>query len=137
MRFTLVQQKSKKQSKYFNKKTEYNGFTYDSQAEANYARRLDLLRNAIDPKERVIDIQRQVRKDITPSVENILTGEVVKPRKETYVVDFVVTYADGRVRFFDIKGFDKRTGKYRTTREFNRKKRLFEAKYGVVLEIVH
>lgn len=99
--------------------------------------RLDLLRHATDPSERVVEVKRLIRFDITQSVENLQTGQRVKTKKETYVADFVVTYADGRVRYLDVKGFDKRTGKYRTTREFDRKKRIFEAKYGVVLELVH
>jgi hypothetical protein len=73
-------------SKYHSKRTKYNGDWYQSKREANYARRLELLRKALDPKERVVKVERQ---PVFVLVE--------KPNLMRYVADFRVTYADGRV----------------------------------------
>lgn len=83
-----------KTGKYGNRKTEYNGRMFDSALEARAARDFDLLRRAKDKKERVVDVQYQVR---YPMVVN-------KQKICTYIADFVVTYADGRKEVVDAKG---------------------------------
>lgn len=83
-----------KKSKYGNRRTEYNGRMFDSALEARHARELDLLRRMKDPKERVTDVQYQVRYPM------VIKGQKIC----TYIADFVVTYADKRVEVVDAKG---------------------------------
>lgn len=82
--------------KYRNIKT--NG--YDSKKEAAYAAKLELLRNATNPAERVVKIEEQVRYELIPSQR--MGGKVVE-RSCNYVADFLVTYADGRKEVVDVK----------------------------------
>jgi hypothetical protein len=101
--------------KYNAKRTEYGGHTYDSKAEARYAERLDLLRMATDKAVRVANVIRQPRWD--------LPGGIV------YKADFEVTYADGRMEWVDVKGFE--------TPVFRLKMKLMKAAYPkVVIKIV-
>lgn len=102
-----------KQSKFGNKKTEYKGDMYDSKAEARYASELDTLKNARFEAERVVTYERQVRYPF----------EVNGVKIATYVLDFKVTYADGRVEHVDVKGM--RTDVYKM------KKKLMLACYGI------
>lgn len=82
--------------KYGNIKT--NG--YDSKKEAAYAAKLELLRNASNPSERVVKIEKQVRYQLIPSQR--IGGKVVE-RACHYVADFCVEYADGRKEVIDVK----------------------------------
>jgi hypothetical protein len=66
---------------------------YDSGDEASYAKQLELQRKAIDPRYRVIKIERQPR--------FILQR---KPNQITYKADFRVWYADGHIEVVDVKG---------------------------------
>ena len=100
-------------SKYGNKRTEYNGRTYMSKAEASYARQLDLCMSAKAKRDKVLSYEVQVPFPITLSGKNICK----------YVCDFVVHYADGRTEVVDVKGV--RTDVYKI------KKKLVEAQYGV------
>lgn len=81
-------------SKYKNKVTVYNGVKYDSQKEANYARKLDMLKHAVLPHEKVAEWKRQVVYKFK------INGVFVC----SYRLDFLVTYADGRVEHIDVKG---------------------------------
>lgn len=103
----------KKVNKYGNKKTEYNGQTFDSRKEAQYARELDLLSKAQNDTQRVVKYETQVRYPL----------EVNGTKIATYVLDFKVEYADGRVEFVDVKGM--RTGVYKL------KKKLMLACHGI------
>ena len=96
-------------SKYGNKKTEYNGFTYDSKKEANRAQELDLLERAGE----ISDIERQV-----PFVCEVNGKKIC-----TYKADFRYKEKDGTVVVEDVKGV--RTGVYKL------KKKLVEAIHGV------
>lgn len=88
---------SKGKSKYRNIRVEWNGRSFHSKKEANYAQSLSMARQAVDPKDRVIHVQYQVPYDV------ILHG-----RKITrYVLDFRVHYADGRIDHVDVKGYLK------------------------------
>lgn len=80
-------------NKYHAVRTEYAGGTYDSKKEAEYAAQLTLQRAALDPKYRVIQVERQ------PFF--ILQEE---PNKITYRADFRVRYADGHIEVVDVKG---------------------------------
>lgn len=84
-----------KQNKYKNKKTWYNNVLYDSKREANYRQQLDMLSSSSVPtKERVSSIEEQVRYKMIVNDIKICT----------YVLDFKVTYADGRIEHVDVKG---------------------------------
>ncbi len=73
----------------------WNGVVYDSKKEMSYAMSLDQLKWADKESERVVDIKSQVPYEIK------ING--IKICK--YILDFEVTYADGRVEFVDAKGF--------------------------------
>lgn len=96
-------------SKFGNRRTEYNGITYDSKKEATRAAELDLLvrSGVVERWERQVPFQVEIN--------NI---KIFK-----YVADFVVYYKDGMVRVEDVKGF--RTPLYRM------KKKAVEAYYGI------
>lgn len=99
-------------SKYNNKRTEYNGKIYMSKKEAGYARTLDALKWAKDPKEKVLSYKTQVPFEI----------KIKKIHICNYIADFVVKYKD-RIEVVDVKGF--RTDIYKL------KKKLVEANYGI------
>lgn len=108
----LKRQEKKGKNKYGNKKTEYNGRTYDSQHEAHVSRQLDLLKKA-KGKDKIIDIQYQVRYKMSVNKKHICT----------YIADFVVTYADKRVEVIDAKGFK--------TAVYKLKKKLMKAVHNI------
>lgn len=104
-------------SKYNSKKTEYNGFIYDSKKEANYAQTLDLLKKALG-KDRVAYYEQQI-----PYV-CVVNGKKIC----TYKADFKVVYDDGRIEIVDVKGF--KTAIYRL------KKKLVEAIFCIkIIEV--
>ena len=92
----IVTSRPRGKNKYNARKTHYAGVTYDSKREADYARELDLLRNARKPSERVVDVQRQVR------IPLVVNGQQIC----THVLDFLVTYADGREELVEVKGYE-------------------------------
>lgn len=120
---TQTKQNTTKKAKYFNKKTVYNGVEYDSKSEARYARNLDLLKKTGE----VLDWVRQV-----PFVIIVNNVYIAK-----YVCDFVIAYDNGDVEYIDVKGFDKKTQKYRTTTDFKLKKKLVEAIYCIEIKLAH
>ena len=107
-----------KHNKYNAIKTMYNGQLYDSKHEAAYAQHLDVLRKASDPKKRVADIERQVKFSFDHNGFHICS----------LIVDFKITYADGRVEYHDPKG--------KETREASIKKKLAKAFYGIDVKFV-
>lgn len=104
-------------SKYGNRKTEYNGVTYDSKKEAAFAQELDVLKHATGP-DKVASWEGQV-----PYVCKVEGKKIC-----TYKADFVVKYASGEVAVYDVKGV--RTAVYRL------KKKLVEALYGIEIKEV-
>lgn len=77
--------------KYYRKKTNYNGITYDSQSEAFFASILDgLLKDG-----KIKKIERQVKLPL----EN-MQGQL----RMRYVPDFKVTLNDGREKYLEVKG---------------------------------
>ena len=84
-------------NKYGAKKTEYNGRIFDSKKEAEYAGELDLLRKAAGESDRVVDVEYQI-----PFVLEVNETKIGK-----YILDFKVTYADGRIEHVDVKGLRK------------------------------
>ena len=100
----------------------YNGILYDSTAEAHYARKLDILQRAKDPKDRVLEWERQVPFPI------VINGIKVCTLK----LDFVVPYADGRIEYPDVKGYKKGCA----YQHWRTKKKLVEAVYGIqIIEV--
>jgi hypothetical protein len=89
-----------KRNKYGAVKTTYDGVKYDSKKEAGYAAKLDQLKRCFNASEKVIGVRRQVPFPIVVEGKHICT----------YKLDFLVTYADGRIEHVDVKGV--RTGVY-------------------------
>lgn len=109
-------------NKYGAKKTEYNGRTFDSKKEAEYAEQLDLLRKAAGESDKVVDVEYQVPYKL--EVQGSVIGK--------YILDFKVTYADGRVEHVDVKGM-KSGAAYQM---FRWKSKHMKAQYGIdVIEV--
>ena len=79
--------------------------------ESSSPERLDLLKKAINPMERVISWQRQVK------IPLIVNGELIA----NYYIDFVAEMADGSTQYIEVKGF--------STDVWRLKWKLFEAIY--------
>lgn len=97
--------------KYKNVSSFYDGYNYSSKLEADYARMLDTLKKAKDKTQRVVSWKRQVRVPL----------EVNGIKVTTYVIDFVVQYADGREEWVETKGME--------TYAWQIKRNLFQALY--------
>lgn len=110
----------KKQSKYKAKRTVYAGVEYDSAKEATQARQFDLARQDPDPEHRVVDVKRQVVYKL--GIDGVHLCK--------YKLDFLVTYASGRVRHIDVKGMKKGV----PYDLFTLKKRLMKAIHGIEVE---
>lgn len=95
-----------------------NGKVYDSKLEKNYRIHLNKLTKAIGAKFRVVDIKEQL------PFECIVNGKKIC----TYICDFAVQYADGRIEYVDTKGV--------VTPEFRLKKKLVEALFPVSIKVV-
>lgn len=106
-----------KTSKYRAIKTVYNGDKYDSKKEAAFAKTLDLLKESFKPQEKVLGYRRQVPFPIIVNEQNICT----------YILDFLITYTDGRIEYVDVKGYKKGIA----YQHFKTKKKLVEALYNI------
>jgi hypothetical protein len=116
-----LKKSAKKRSKYnVAPKSErtYGGVLYDSKLEKTYRTKLELLKKTTDPNKRVISIEEQV-----PFVFNVNGHKIC-----TYLLDFRVTYGDGRIEHIDVKGVA--TDLYRV------KKKLLLACYGIEIKEV-
>lgn len=111
-----------RQNKYRNKKT--NG--YDSKREAQFAEKLELLKHAAHPSERVVKIEKQVKFELIPAQRGA-DGKVVE-RACAYIADFRVTFADGRVEVIDVKGMK--------TEVYKIKKKLMLQVHGIQIKEV-
>lgn len=121
-KFKELQKKSDKggnarRNKYNAQKTMYNGVMYDSKWESRVAYKLDMLRKA-EGKDRVTDIERQVHFSFDHNGVHICK----------YVCDFKVTFADGRIEYWDAKGVEMREGRI--------KMKLMEAYYGIKVKLI-
>lgn len=118
---TLKKPLKKRKSKYNvapkNQRT-YKGKVYDSKLEKNYRAKLELMKKATKEENRVVDIQEQV------PFEFVINGLKVC----TYLLDFKVTFADGRVEHIDTKGV--------ITDIYRIKKKLMLACYGIKIKEV-
>lgn len=108
-----------KKNKYNAEKSEYDGGEYDSKKEALFARELDVLKKVQDDSKRVLKYERQVRFDIL--INGVLCFY--------YLLDFKVWYADGTIKYYDVKGYKKGCA-YSL---FRLKKKCVEAYYGIVI----
>ncbi len=93
----------KKENKYRNIKTIYNGVTYDSKFEAEFAQKLDLWKRFGQIK----DWKRQVPFELKVEGEKICK----------YVIDFCIIHFNGKEEYIEIKG--------KETAAFRLKKKLF------------
>lgn len=106
-------------SKYRSRRTPYNGVLYDSKKEADFAQSLDLEQKAGV----ILFWLRQVPFELPGNVK--------------YRLDFMVFYPGGKVRYFRVKGIDRKTGKIVTQTAASRmKERQIEALYPVSIELV-
>lgn len=101
----------KKRSKYGAESCNYGGAKFHSRKEAAYAATLDILKKSKSPNERVSSWKGQVR------VPLMVNGKTVC----TWIVDFLVTYADGTEEWHEVKGY--------ATDVYQLKRKLFEALY--------
>ncbi|MBC1974544.1 DUF1064 domain-containing protein [Listeria booriae] len=101
------------QSKYNNKKTTIDGFTFDSKAEAAYYVHLKLLKKAGEVECFKLQPRYLLQEAFTKNRKEF--------RKIEYVADFEVKYKDGHTEIIDIKGVK--------TDAFKIKQKLFERKY--------
>jgi hypothetical protein len=108
---------AKKPNKFHAKKTVFNGQTFDSKKEAAYAAKLEILKRSFKPSDKVIGYRTQVPFPVH------LNGKLIC----TYKLDFLTTYADGRIEHVDVKGY-KKGAAYQV---FRIKKKLVEAQYNI------
>lgn len=104
---------SRQRSKYNNVKVRWNDMWFDSIYEMNAAKNLESMRKAKNKRDRVVDVQYQVKFRIV----------VNKAKICDYIADFVVEFADGRVEVIDAKGM--RTSVYRL------KQKMMKAVHGI------
>lgn len=72
------------------------------------------------------ELRRQVPMEIAPKA---IAKDGEKLRAIVYKADFMYINMDGETIVEDVKPFDKKTGKYLTTKDFNLKWKLLKAKY--------
>lgn len=109
-------------NKYKARKTTIDGITFDSQAEADRYQQIKLLQRAGEVK----SFELQPAFEIIPAYHHPVTGK--KVRAAYYIADFKITWRDGRVTVEDVKGMK--------TPVYKLKKKLIEAKYGILIEEV-
>lgn len=102
----------------------YKGKVYASILEKDYRIFLDKLTKAVGTKFRVISIEEQVVYPMT-----IINPQGVYVKVCDYILDFKVTYADGRIEYVDTKGVK--------TAIYNLKKKLMLAVHGIKIKEVY
>ncbi len=111
-----------KRNKFGAKKTEYNGKVYASRKESEFARHLEYLKHAHDPKERVVVVIDQFPMPVYIKHKHVFT----------YICDFKVQFSDGRWEYIDVKGMKKGSA----WAIFRIKQKCVEAEYGIEIKIV-
>ena len=110
-------------SKYHNIPTTYNGRRYDSKKEAAYAMQLDIMKHAINLKDRIVAWFPQVPFKFKCGTKMI--------------VDFLVCYADGRWELHDVKGWSEKKRKWITkTSTYSLKKKMLKHEFGLEIKEV-
>ena len=84
------------QNKFRNIRQTYNGYSYASRLEARTAANLDMMKKAIDKRQRVEKWERQHKIDLRVNGIHIAN----------YFVDFKVWFTDGRIEFWESKGME-------------------------------
>ena len=108
-----------KTSKYKAKKCVYNGVTYDSIKEGNYAKQLDLLLKA----SKICNLERQVKYKWIETHTINFTGNEIQ-FKRSYIADFVYYDIEKQeVIVCDVKGF--------RTSEYLKKKKIVEKIFDI------
>lgn len=102
-------------NKYAAIKQVYNGQVYDSKGEARLALEIDLLLKAKE----ITKVERQVKFPLFGVNENLICN---------HVVDFLLTYPDGRQEAWEFKGF--------ATDVWKIKRKLFEDNYPKIKYVV-
>lgn len=87
--------KSPRRPKFGNRNRDYNGDRYDSGMEAQYASCLDMFKRIVEPKEKVVRYERQIKMALSAYGVHICN----------HYVDFRVWYADGHDEYHEIKGW--------------------------------
>lgn len=116
-------------NKYNAKKIHTSAGTFDSTGEYEYYKKLQLLKNASNPSERVELIERQITFSFV--VNGIVIGN--------YRSDFYITYADGHKEVHDFKNPYLVFGKGKATpagQIFNYKKKLMKALHNIEIKVV-
>lgn len=112
-----------KQSKYKNKKVEYNGIKFDSQKERNYYIKLKLL----EDKGKIKDLKLQVKFELQPKFQfgnkNI--------QAISYIADFTYLDEENKLHIVDVKSEATKKDKV-----YRLKKKLFQYKYALNIEEV-
>jgi len=106
--YETTRQKSKKKSKYNNKKAWVDGICFDSNKEADYYSVLKTLHKAGEIK------------GFCRQPEFVLVEGNSKDRAITYKADFIVFHNDGRAEVIDVKGYESEQWK-RTFKQFRLK----------------
>ena len=108
-----------KKLKYRNKKVKWQGKTFDSRKELNFYIKLS------DDKKsgKIRDFKWQFPLKFMLNDKKIFTLNL----------DFVVERFYKEFEYIDIKGLDKKTGKFLTTSIFNLKKKIIEIQYGITI----
>lgn len=109
-----------KQSKYHNKKVEYNGMKFDSRKEYAYYTKLKLLEQTGE----ISALKRQVPFLLLEKVK--LNGKTYRQTK--YIADFTYLDKNGKLHVIDVKGVK--------TQVYQLKKKLMAYKYGIEIEEV-
>ena len=103
---------SLKKPKYGNKKCEWDGIIFDSKKELARYQELVYMERA------------KVIKHLCRQIPFVLIPKGTKHRETVYILDHYFVDEKGVEVYEDVKGFDKKTGKFRTTADFEIKKKL-------------
>ena len=117
-----------KKNKFYAKKIITSEGKFDSIGEYKYYQQLLLLKKAIELKDRIVAIERQV--NFTFVVNDVTIGR--------YIADFVITFGDGRTEVHDFKNPYVVKGKGKSSpigQIFAYKKKLMKALFGIDLVV--
>lgn len=117
-------------NKFFARKVTQDGHTFDSVAEFRRYQDLRLLEYA----GRITKLEVHPRFVLIPRHKHPVTGKTVSQR--VYGADFSYVDHTGRAVIEDVKGYDKKTGKFRDTALSRFKRALAEYLYGIKIHIV-
>lgn len=113
----VIRVKGKPKSKYLNKPTVVDDIRFDSKKEAEYYLRLKDWQELGE----VLYFLRQV--------------PIHLPGGVTMRIDFLVFWKDGSHEFIDVKGKDRKTGKFRATQDWTNKRKIAESIYPIKIGV--